>query len=694
MMPVATAGLLQAALKEQLQQLEPQFLPLFGTGQERLAAPTARTHAAMKTLVALTRYFPAEHRVRKAGKQLELIWPPLVHEPRGEIAGKLLHYYFRVRQALLGTPSAALRQQLQDMVQADIDQALVAPNAAHLADCLRRLQQLAAYLPELQAWPPHAAQLSALAQLFSWQQHLELAAVGEHPELTVAQQVLAPWLQETRDRCAELGTASDWSLGYFCQSGLARTLSQLRKLTAFTGDVAMTTWLEEVGDNSLDLHLAGATPHKDALQDWLVRLFTTARARAAEPSIGPCSEAELDPELQAVCEQELARYRAQLLEVLAEDSPLRVTAHLITMLYKASWIFAAAARKHWARLCHCAYRVAVQFWRVKQPLPAECHAVLWRMALGLGTPVSASDLRSWREGLLQHWPNWTDDGKRAIALQADAEQATPLDAVPLLLSGSFATLVRVPAASFGETPAPDISGQLLQELTLLEKGAAAMKVRPLEQLCSLLIAVYEAHLREAAVLPATLLHAAHRQLVNMLDQSAAWQEAQCDEALISELETWLAQRSTCREPVPGVMPHAANSCELQLREQLLAHLGTLAAVLERPVRLHLDMGGVGLDESRVAQVLDCLRPLVKFMLLDRSVDTRGRHAMHKPRVSTLTVTLRAGATLILSVSEDSHEEPLPHAEVHRLQRRLPQTAGPLVCESRAGLGRCFTLTLN
>ena len=63
-------------------------------------------------------------------------------------------------------------------------------------------------------------------------------------------------------------------------------------------------------------------------------------------------------------------------------------------------------------------------------------------------------------------------------------------------------------------------------------------------------------------------------------------------------------------------------------------------------------------------------------------------------MSTLTVTLRAtSATLILSVAEDSHEEALPQSEVQRLQRRLPRTAGPLVCESRAGLGRCFSLTL-
>lgn len=695
MMPASTAGILQAALREELQQFERQFLPLFATDRERLAAPNSRTHTTLKTLVALTRYFPAEHSVRKAGKQLELIWPPLVHEPRGAVAGKLLHYYFRVRQDLLGTPRAALRQALQESVQALIDETLVsAPDAARITDGMQGLQQLAVFLPEFPVRVPYAKRLSPLAQLYWWQQQLELAAAGEQPGLTAPQLVLAPWLQETRERCAQLCAASDWSLDYFCRSGLARSLWQMRGLTAFAGDEALTGLLEKIGDHCLDLHLAGTGPQAEVLQAWMVRLFTTSRDRDTGQTDSEQTETVLNPEAQAVYEQELTRYRLLLQEELAEGTPLPLTACLITLLYKLTWIFAVAARKPWSRLCYCAYRVALQCWRGKRPLPAQCHAVLSGMALALGTQVSADELRCWRECLLQHWPHWTGDGKRPIALCPDAEQATPLDAVPLLLSDSFTTLVRVPAGSFIE-PAAELCRQLLQELTLLEKGAAAMKVWPLEQLCTLLIAVYETHLRDGAELPLILLQLAHRQLVHMLDQSAAWQEAQSDEILIRELEDWLAHCSACREPFPGIEPHPAEKGELLLRELLLTHLGTLAAVLERPVRLHLDMGAVKLDDTRMTQVLDCLKPLVKFMLLDRSVDTRGRHAMHKPRVSTLTVTLRStSSTLVLSVGEDSHEDALPQAEVNRLQRRLPKLAGPLVCESRAGLGRCFTLTLT
>src|SRR5690606_31295557 len=98
---------------------------------------------------------------------------------------------------------------------------------------------------------------------------------------------------------------------------------------------------------------------------------------------------------------------------------------------------------------------------------------------------------------------------------------------------------------------------------------------------------------------------------------------------------------------------------------------------------------------RMTQLLDCVRPLIKFMLLDQSVDARTRNAMHRPRVSTLTLALRAtSATLVVTVGEDSHDDVLPHNELQRLQRRLPKTAGPLACESRAGHGRCFTFTLH
>jgi hypothetical protein len=306
-----------------------------------------------------------------------------------------------------------------------------------------------------------------------------------------------------------------------------------------------------------------------------------------------------------------------------------------------------------------------------------------------------------------------------------------LEAVPDLLSGSFTALVQagrlteLPSAEacrpFFQVLMQDMASELLQELVLLEKGAAAMKVWPLEQLCTLLIAVYEAHLRDEAELPAVLLQDAHRQLVRMLDQAAAWREVRLPEGLVQALETWLKNgpqpQSACREPLAGVdaitrgeagrglegrlagrlngEPHGQVNGEEPLRTHLLSCLGTLASVLERPVRLQLDAGGIQLDAARLTQVLDCLRPLLKFMLLDQSVDAYSRHAMHKPRASTLTVTLRAtSATLVITAGEDSHEEVLAPAELQRLQRRLPKGTGPLACESRAGHGRSFTFTLN
>ena len=61
------AQVLHLAIEDAVQQLEPQLLPLFGTGRhtrEAAQRPTARTQMALKMLVALTRFFPEEHRVR------------------------------------------------------------------------------------------------------------------------------------------------------------------------------------------------------------------------------------------------------------------------------------------------------------------------------------------------------------------------------------------------------------------------------------------------------------------------------------------------------------------------------------------------------------------------------------------------------------------------------------------------------
>ena len=76
--------------------------------------------------------------------------------------------------------------------------------------------------------------------------------------------------------------------------------------------------------------------------------------------------------------------------------------------------------------------------------------------------------------------------------------------MPDLLSASFTALVRAGGAQHPLTP--DGRAALLGELALLEKGAAAMKVWPLEQLCTALIATYEARHAGDAGLPEQLLH--------------------------------------------------------------------------------------------------------------------------------------------------------------------------------------------
>ncbi|MDY6981742.1 MAG: hypothetical protein SV422_01505, partial [Pseudomonadota bacterium] len=659
---------------------------------------------------------------------------------------------------------------MRDLVRGAIDRAQGENDAAHLEDSERRLRQLSAFLPDDERDSPLAGgvthtSMSPLAKLCAWQQALDVVPDAQHAVLQGIHPVLLPDTLALVDSCAALCRASNGSLDYFCNSGLARNLWQLRGITRFCGSEALARTCDSLDDDCLDMHLCGARPPAAALQQWLARLF--GAVFGAEYGVPATAEPDIAamPELpfRDVYDRELARYREQLQAELqmqldaapnaerhaqhenvgdlsatalqttrAESAALKVSPLLITLLYKLTWVFAAAEQHDWSRLCRCAYRVALQHWRIRLPMNDALQRVLADLAQKPGAPLPATVLRQWRTQLLQDWPRWTDDTQRPIALRHDAGDVVALDAVPDLLSGSFTTLVQAgrlaqntsarDCARQYQVLVQDLAPELLQELALLEKGAAAMKVWPLEQLCTLLIAVYESHLRDDTELPAMLLQDAHRQLVRMLDQAAAWREVQLAPILVQALEAWLresaAMRATlyselyresyresyhesyheqCREPgaTPLVKEVAHGDGIQSLRAQLLSFLGTLAPVLERPVRLQLDAAESAIDAARLAQLLDCLRPLIKFMLLDQSVDTRMRHAMHKPRVSTLSVSLRAtSATLVVTVGEDSHEDVLAANELQRLQRRLPKTAGALACESRAGHGRSFTFTLG
>jgi hypothetical protein len=744
----AAAGILQHAIKDAVQQLEPQLLPLFGAGacnkrndqrdegrndgRNNRARATQRTHTALKTLVAITRFFPEHHRVRRAGNQLEMIWAPLVHEPTGAAASKLLQYYFRLREDLLDTPGHALRRAMRELARGAIDAAQGDYDPVQAEACERRLQQLAAFTPVDEA-PLNQAGIASLcnplARLCAWQQALEPGTVDmQHATLQALHPLLLPDTLALLDHCTALCRASNWTLDYFCNSGLAHSLWQLRGIARFSGDTALVQSCDALDDQCLDMHLGCTRPSSAAVQQWFTRLFGIAQA---QPHVAALPlDTSVAPEMpgRAVYERELAGYRKQIqAELHPQHATLKASTALVTLLYKLTWVFAAAEQHAWSRLCQCAYRVALQHWRIRRPLSAALQQVLARIALDPGSQQATTTLRQWRTQLLHDWPQWTDDAQRPIALRHDADHVVTLDAVPDLLSGSFTTLVqagrvaqasathpfaaqRSPAqpqgAQAGEPPScqvllHDLAAELLQELTLLEKGAAAMKVWPLEQLCTLLIAIYETHLRDEAGLPAGLLQEAHRQLVRMLDQAAAWREVQFEASLVQKLEDWLrestAARALCREPDAGAATADAgnDNSEQALRTHLLSCLGTLAPVLERPVRLQLEAGNLQLGVACLAQLLDCLRPLIKFMLLDQSVDTRMRHAMHKPSVSTLVVSLRTtSATLVVTVGEDSHEDVLAPPELQRLQRRLPKAAGALACESRAGRGRSFTFTLD
>ncbi|MBF6631742.1 MAG: hypothetical protein ITG01_11410, partial [Comamonas sp.] len=195
---------------------------------------------------------------------------------------------------------------------------------------------------------------------------------------------------------------------------------------------------------------------------------------------------------------------------------------------------------------------------------------------------------------------------------APGRQVVALQAMPALLSASFACLLQQVMQPQNAGTASGV--QLLQrELALLEKGAAALKIWPLEQLCILLLDMYALLEQSSSPRPTALLREAHLQLVEMLDQAAAWRQIHEDLALTTRLQGWLDKQAQQRlYAAPGA------PCENQLvamQSQLEAFVKALSLALEKPVRLQFGKFSEGLGVSATALIEASLKPLLKFIVL-------------------------------------------------------------------------------
>lgn len=619
----------------------------------------------------------------------------------------------------------ALQQGMRQLVQAHLaagpngDAAVgSADTAAVLLQRIRRLQRFVdaqdigqdvaleeAARAALPRPPTTSPALDPLAELLLWQFHLELAElVAAEPQLSIPATLLRPLLQRQLQTLERFCACSLWTLAFFISSGLARQWRHTHVLALFCASESISTALQRLEAKCLRLHLNGDMPGADGRAELLRELAILKEAPFVKPGDPRADESRQSSASKVACAEELHRYGQQLRTLLpTAEVEFEPAEQLLTALYKLTWVSAACDGEPRAVAWCCAYQLCCQHWFQHRALPAAISGVL-KQLLSTTTIGQAAEFNSeaiWLclTQLFDQWPNDTSEASLPIALNADTAKSphiVSLQAIPLLLSDSFTLLVQVSPAWFSVHAGDSVAlAALLQELALLEKGAAAVKVWPLEQLCTLLLELYAQAQRAGLALPVELLADAHADLIRLLDQAAAWREIDTNGAIISALQQWIDSAAESRPGFSIASPTPAELASSQLYQALLVYVRTLALVVEKPVRLHIDPDNEVLPAVLVSQIAEALKPLLRFVLLDNASAVYSRRAAHKPLIHTVSIHLRReGPKLWVMLSEDNEGPLLTPAQTRQLQRALPPAAGPLGCELHHGQGRWFSFTFK
>jgi len=666
-------------------------------------------------LRALGCFFPPEHGLHKAALALARLCRPLSQEGAVRLSSRQLVHALQLLQILAPAPVAALRTHLRR----DLDRLLALQDCgsvSHHALLVTRVRQLS-LLPPLAELPcglsntkgpaPVTGSAGHWQALLDWQLTLARAeAAGQARLPPSATTLLEPCWQRRLEAVAGLCRVSDWSLDYFCRSGLASLLRQCRQLARFCAAETALSRLRLLQLLLLEVHLAGTAPAPTWRQDYactLVALLQPPLAAVDLPSIPtrplPSDLAPAAPAVSEALVLELGYWQRSLAAALAGmDCPsLCDSAVVLPLLYKPGWLLAAAGETGAAQLFRSAWQLLAQYWRRAQALPAPVRAVLAPLAAQTGASwLQLTPLRveQWQDCLLQQWP--AEEPQLAVALPAGTGmQQLPLAAVPALLATSLRSLTAITPEWFNSaTVQPAVLAALQADLVLLEQGAAALKVEALENWCALLRDCHAC----AGTIPAALLGQAHAQLVVLLDQAAAWQEARPDPQLLQALQAALATArqlpAALAEAAPGLVPALERELERALERELQDYLQQLAVVLEKPTRLELSCAGPLPGEQQCRLLVAVLKPLLRFLLLDAASDVAARRAQRKTRITRLSVKVQGTAEGLALEAGDDCQVRLPDAaSLRRLQRALPAEAGVLSCESSGVAGRSFKLRL-
>lgn len=611
-------------------------------------------------ITQLTSWLPAEQELKPGLQKLARILPALLQTRDSASLMRLLQWLY------------ALQQQLQ-------------PAAGLVAAALWLLQK-----------PAGKAAPSIAAWLASWlrQQQREVVAgvVTTHGVYTTfAASAQAQLLQQLISR---------WRSNDLTPPVLSTLLRQLRALLHFTADMEMQHDFDDVAAQ-LGVMFVHPPLGSDAaqLQCWETLFLLLQAQPRRRPQVSPCADIEL---LQAA-QTDLSRYRPRLdhfLQQAAANSTTLLSQDVMTLHYKLPWILAAAGQTALARLYHCWYQLLLLYWKYKAPLPAAALDLLTQTTATLNlqqwSTLTAAQTLDWQLRLLQLWPTVPATAVQQVALPPTTASLVELTAIPVLLSRSFDSLCNCNAEWFVDVAALSPHHAALQEeLLLLEKGAAAVRIHEVEIFCSQLLALHHKVGLQPQGFPGALLWRSHQHLLALLDEAAAWQPPQLDLTLIAEMKRWLQDRHGDYWPVmvrePALSPlQSADALLQRLRE----FVDAVVLLIDQPLRFDATV----VSPLSVAALPACelaLKPLLLALILEQAHATDQRREALRPHATVIGVVLAETAEGIwIDVSDEGHDSISPQHTLKRLRARLPDCVVQLSSETTPGFGRRFRLLIK
>lgn len=338
-------------------------------------------------------------------------------------------------------------------------------------------------------------------------------------------------------------------------------------------------------------------------------------------------------------------------------------------------------------------------WSIAAPLAAPLCTLLRELVTAMpnGTSTALLVRALWRVSEL--WPEPSRNDLAIPLTEGDGAVAgsVRLEAVPVLLAGGLATLTSVRREWFVSREGfATHRAALRRELLLLERGAAAVKVRSVECYSTLLLEFLAAVELEPVhhPFPGDLLWRAHAHLVELLDAAAAWWEALPDAVLMQELRDYSREQS---EPLGQVAEAGAADCCAAwagLARSLNAQVQSFAAVLQVRMRFDFARCTWPCGPEQLSRLQAALTPLLRFLLLDFSLSLEARRQRHLPLTGCLWLRVATMEPLTVELRDDSAREPPSPEQWRELQHRVrKQGAAVLECHETP-LGRCFTLSLG